>query len=239
MFEVIGHRGAGILLDENTIESFQKAHELGCPRVELDVHITSDGAAVLIHDPFLDKTTDGSGNVEDYTLAEIKQFKTSGGYTVPELSELFSLFESADLAFQIELKGEGSELAVPGIVKRFRLEDRVRYTSFVHSRVKTALDGTSGSQGGLLMCALPIDPVGMLKEAGARNIHLPRRLISTEIVEKMHNNNCKVVAWENIIEERDFLDLLSMGVDGATTDRPDLFLEVLQRYQTGSLNRKK
>ena len=63
MFEVIGHRGAGILTDENTIESFQKAYELGCPRVELDVHITADGAAVVIHDPFLNKTTDGNGNV--------------------------------------------------------------------------------------------------------------------------------------------------------------------------------
>ena len=137
------------------------------------------------------------------------------------------------------MKGEGSELAVPGIVKRFRLEERVRYTSFVHHRVKTALEGTPGSQGGLLMCSLPIDPVGLLKEAGAGNIHLSKGLISTEIVEKIHRNGCKVVAWENIIEERDFLGLLTMGVDGATTDRPDLFLEVLQRYQTGSLNRKK
>lgn len=228
MFEVIGHRGAGILEDENTLESFKKAYELGCSRIELDIHISSDGKAVIIHDPFLNKTTNGTGLVQDVPLSRIKQFVTKSGYTVPGLFELFTLFTGTNINFQIELKGEGSEKVVPGIVTAFGLERKVRYTSFVHSRVKKALEATPGAEGGLLMCASVINPHRLLLEAGAECLHLAKRAITKEIVKNIHKKGCKVIAWEHIIGERDFSDLVLAGVDGATTDRPDLFIDFVK-----------
>ncbi len=230
MFEVIGHRGAGVLEEENTLESFKKAYELGCSRIELDIHISSDGKAVIIHDPFLDKTTNGTGLVQDVPLSRIKQFVTKSGYKVPGLPELFTLFVDKTINFQIELKGEGSENVVPEVVAAFGLEKKVRYTSFVHSRVKKALKATPGAEGGLLMCSTVIDPHSLLSEAGAEFLHLTKGAITKEIVQKIHKKGCKVIAWEHIIEERDFSDLVLAGVDGATTDRPDLFLDFLNKY---------
>ncbi len=239
LFEVIGHRGAGTLEDENTLESFKKASEIGCTRIELDIHISSDGHAVIIHDSFLDKTTNGTGLVQDLTLSTIKKFVTKSGYQVPELSELFTLFKGKNINFQIELKGKDSEKVVPGIVTAFGLEQNVRYTSFIHTRVKTAMEETPGAEGGLLMCSAVIDPYALLQEAGAQCLHLNKRLITAGLVEKIHKKGCKVIAWDHIIKANDFLDLVSSGVDGATTDRPDLFLRFLMRNQAGSLNRKK
>lgn len=228
MFEVIGHRGAGSLLPENTLDGFKLAFDLGCPRIELDIHLTSDGYASVIHNPVLEHTTDGTGKVWNYRMDELKEFDAGGGRDIPDLTEVLSKFKDTELLFQIELKGEGTEDVIPGIVDQFGMADRVRYTSFVHKRVKTALE-ISASSGGLLMCAWPLDPVGLLEQTGADTLHLNRYMITEEIVEILHTNNKKIIAWDSIIEESTFELLLNMNVDGATTDRPDLFIKFLTR----------
>ncbi len=226
MFEIIGHRGAGSLLPENTLDSFKLAWELGCPGIELDIHLTLDGKAAVIHNPILEPTTDGSGLVGKYSMDDLKKFDAGDGRKIPELTEILSTFKDTELQFQIELKGEGTEYVVPVIVEQFGLSDRVRYTSFVHKRVKTAVE-TSASRGGLLMCAWPLDPVGILEQTGAGTLHLNRYMITEEIVKILHINNKKIIAWDSIVEESTFRLLLDMNVDGATTDRPDLFLSYL------------
>jgi len=228
MFEIIGHRGAGSLLPENTLDSFKLARELGCPRIEFDIHLTSDGKAAVIHNPILEPTTDGTGLVGKYSMDDLKKFNAGEGRKIPELSEILSTFKDTELQFQIELKGAGTEYVVPEIVEQFGLSDRVRYTSFVHKRVKTAVK-TSDSSGGLLMCAWPLDPVGILEQTGADTLHLNRYMITEEIVEILHTNNKKIIAWDSIIEENTFKFLMNINVDGATTDRPDLFFNFLNR----------
>lgn len=234
MFEVIGHRGAGILEHENTIESFIKAREIGCRRIEFDIHLTKDQKAVIIHDSNLTETAGINGEVGDFTHSELKHIKIKDRYRIPELEELFSLFKNSDMTFQIELKGEGSETVVSEIVERFKLEERVRYTSFVHKRVKKALELNPGAEGGILMCSLPIDPASLVKECGAAFLHISKWNISADLVKDLHAEGIGVVGWENIVNEDDFRLLVECGADGATTDRPDLFLGFLNMYQTGS-----
>ncbi len=229
MFEVIGHRGAGTLLPENTLGSFFYAYELGCPVVELDIQLTSDGQAAVFHDPILDNTTNGSGPLVGYTLKELKKLDAGEGRVIPELKEVLLSFKESGLMFQIELKGEGTDYIVPDIVKKNIDPSRVRFTSFIHKRVKHAVD-YCGSHGGLLMSSIPMDPIGMLEQADAEYLHLNRHYISKEIVELIHRNNKKIIAWNNIISEDEFQAILDLGVDGATTDRPDLFLKFLNRY---------
>ena len=228
MFEVIGHRGAGSLLPENTLDGFKLAFDLGCPRIELDIHLTSDGHAAVIHNPVLEPTTDGTGKVGNYRMDELKEFDAGGGRNIPDLTEVLSDFKDTELLFQIELKGSGTEDVVPGIVEQFSMSDRVRYTSFVHKRVKKALKN-SISTGGLLMCAWTINPIELLDQAGADTLHLNRYMITEEIVEYLHSQNKKIVVWDSIIEESTFRLLMDMDVDGATTDRPDLFIKFLNR----------
>ena len=84
------------------------------------------------------------------------------------------------------------------------------------------------------MCSWPVDAVELLEQTGADTLHLNRSMITNQIVEYLHRNNKKIVAWDSITEDRTFKFLMDMNVDGATTDRPDLFIEYLKKNQTGS-----
>ena len=72
---VVGHRGAMGHRPENTFASFEHALELGADWIELDVHLTRDGALAVIHDESVDRTTDGHGFVQDHSLAELKRIE--------------------------------------------------------------------------------------------------------------------------------------------------------------------
>jgi len=226
MFEVIGHRGAGYLLPENTLDGFKLAYDLGCSTVELDIHLTRDSQAAVIHNPLLEPTTDGHGVVSNYSMKELKAYDAGGGRTIPNLEEVLLFFKNKELRFQIELKGTGTENVVPGIVEALGMAARVRYTSFIHERVKKALDN-SVSSGGLLMCAWPINPLEILEQAGAESFHLSRHNITQQRVDFFHSYGKKIIAWNDIVEESIFKELVEMNVDGATTDRPDIFLNYL------------
>ena len=70
---VIAHRGASGYAPENTMPAFEKALEMGAEGIELDVHLTKDGEIVVIHDHTIDRTSNGTGMVGQFTLEEIKQ----------------------------------------------------------------------------------------------------------------------------------------------------------------------
>src|ERR1700694_5632211 len=94
---VVGHRGAMGHRPENTIASFEHALDLGAEWIELDVHLTRDGALAVIHDEAVDRTTDGHGLVRDHTLAELKQLDAGAwfdpayaGQRIPTLDEILA-----------------------------------------------------------------------------------------------------------------------------------------------------
>lgn len=70
---IVGHRGVRAILPENTMVSFQKAIDLGFNGIETDIHMTTDGQLVLHHDATLERTTNGSGNIEEFSYAELKK----------------------------------------------------------------------------------------------------------------------------------------------------------------------
>jgi glycerophosphoryl diester phosphodiesterase len=80
---VVGHRGAMGHCPENTLASFERGLELGADWIELDVHLSRDGALVVIHDETVDRTTNGHGAVRDHTLAELEALD-AGGWFGPE-----------------------------------------------------------------------------------------------------------------------------------------------------------
>lgn len=73
--KIWAHRGCSLRYPENTLLAFEKAANLdGLEGIELDVQMSKDGGLVIIHDEQLDRTTDGTGFVKDYTLSELKKF---------------------------------------------------------------------------------------------------------------------------------------------------------------------
>ena len=108
---VAAHRGWKDKYPENTLAAFAAALTLDVDQLETDVRVTKDGALVLMHDATVDRTTNGSGNVSDFTLRELKQLQTEGGCQVPTFEELMDLVKDhPTITLDIELK----EYPTPG-----------------------------------------------------------------------------------------------------------------------------
>lgn len=142
------HRGCSMMNPENTLLAFKKAAELeGITGIEFDVQLTKDNEIVVIHDERVDRTTDGTGYVQEYTLNELKQLSISGDdeiHRIPTLRETFELLapycKGKGLRLNIELKNseiryEGMEQKVIDMVSEFNLEDYVVYSSFNHDSI--------------------------------------------------------------------------------------------------------
>jgi glycerophosphoryl diester phosphodiesterase len=99
---VVAHRGASIEQPENTIEAFEAAIDAGADAVEFDVRMTADGHAVVMHDPDVSRTTDGTGLVSDLALEEIREL---GVPTLEETLECLSGRAAADIEIK-NLPGE-------------------------------------------------------------------------------------------------------------------------------------
>lgn len=130
---LIGHRGVPSLEDENTLESAKKAVSLGADIVENDIYITKDNHLVIMHDPMVDRTTNGRGYIEQMTLAEVKQLSTRRGHRVPTLAEYFQAFrDNKRMVHFIEIKS-GNDKVIPELkkeIEKYQIEDQVVAISF-------------------------------------------------------------------------------------------------------------
>ena len=99
----IAHRGYHDTYPENTLSAFQAAIDAGCLAVETDLRLSKDGEIVLMHDSTIDRTTNGSGNVSGYTLAQLKAFRVDyigdGTETIPTFQEALEAFANTGLVF--------------------------------------------------------------------------------------------------------------------------------------------
>jgi glycerophosphoryl diester phosphodiesterase len=138
----IGHRGAMASAPQNTLAAFRTAVEFGADGVELDVHLSKDGAVVVIHDFYVDRTTDGTGRVAQKTLAELKALDAGGKFSpefaserIPTLSKVFDVLEGK-LLVNVELKApdrsRDTSLVAPvlEVVRKHGMDRRVLFSSF-------------------------------------------------------------------------------------------------------------
>ncbi len=103
--KVIAHRGAGYEFDENTVEGCKQSYERGIRGYEVDVRLTKDGHMVLMHDNDVSRTTNGTGKVEEMTLADTRTLKTKSGAAVPTIEDLFTFFkDKPDVYLMLEMK---------------------------------------------------------------------------------------------------------------------------------------
>ena len=109
--KIVGHRGVRALRPENTMVSFEYALELGLYGIETDIRMSADGELVLIHDATVDRTTNGCGNVCDFTFEELKALdagswfsKEYAGERIPSFREFLELIKGKDIFLNIEIK---------------------------------------------------------------------------------------------------------------------------------------
>ena len=130
---VVGHRGAPAHAPENTLAAFRRALADGAELLECDVHLSADGHVVVMHDETIDRTSNGVGNLADYTLSQLKEFDFSAGHpeftnvAIPTLAEVFDVLGPTGLMINIELKNSvedypGLEEAVLAMVAEFEAD---------------------------------------------------------------------------------------------------------------------
>lgn len=149
LVKIWAHRGASARHPENTLEAFKAAAKLPIAGIELDIQLSKDGEIVVIHDETVDRTTNGTGAVKDWTLKDLKKlkiksasknpFKKSAGERIPTMREVLELLKpyckKNGLLINIELKNsrvryEGMEEKILSLVKEYGLEESVVYSTF-------------------------------------------------------------------------------------------------------------
>ncbi|MGE3907983.1 MAG: glycerophosphodiester phosphodiesterase [Chloroflexota bacterium] len=236
---IFGHRGAMGYAPENTFASFELALQQGVQAIELDVHLTADGEVVVIHDPLLDRTTDGQGMVGEKTLAELKALDVGShfgaqfaGQRIPTLGETLG-WARGKCVLDIEIKGgpwpyPGLEEKVVQLVREHEMTDQVIVISFHHPTVARVKALAPEIATGTLWSCRPIDPVAVAQAANA-NAMLPFwAYCDQETVDRAHEAGLSVHPWATS-EPRVINRLIAMGVDSICSNHPDVVGEALQK----------
>jgi glycerophosphoryl diester phosphodiesterase len=138
----IAHRGAALRFPENTLGAIEGAHALGARAVEVDVMLSADGLPVVIHDPTLERTTDGEGLVREHTVAELQtlRVRAPGGEgfapgRIPTLEEVVERVLALGMTLEIELKTEvvrtyELSMAIVALFARHELHEHAFVSSF-------------------------------------------------------------------------------------------------------------
>jgi glycerophosphoryl diester phosphodiesterase len=225
MVLVIGHRGAAAHAPENTLPSFRRAMELGADMVELDVHLSSDGELVVIHDDTLDRTTNGNGLVSSKTLKELRDLDAGGGERIPTLGEVVSLV-GGRCGLDIELKGASTAGPVASLLMEvigegaFR-EQGLLITSFNPLELLDLGPLLPDVRRGILVEGVPDGVVEVAGMLSVNTIGPDHRFMTEGLVRECLRSGFEVHAWTvNDIERA--RALAAWGVGAIITDRPEL-----------------
>jgi glycerophosphoryl diester phosphodiesterase len=224
----VGHRGAAGLEPENTLRSFRRAIDLGCDMAECDVHRTRDDQLAVIHDENVDRTTNGSGPVSGFTMAELKQLDAGKGERIPTLDEVLGSVKG-HLKLLVELKGAGTEELAAQAVERRGMAKDVYFTSFHLDRIEKIRDIDPDLLTGAIFGNPPDNAVELAAKAGARSISIRHPNVTTVLIQAARAQGLMFRAWNPDTAEEIYA-MVALGVDGIGSNRPDILMQVLRRH---------
>lgn len=235
---VWAHRGASGYAPENTIEAFRLAIEQGADGIELDVQLTRDDVLVVIHDEWIDRTSDGTGWVKDFTLEELRRFnfnKTCPKYEyadIPTLREVYELIKPTSLTINVEIKTgivfyPEIERKVLELTKEMGLEDRVLYSSFNHYTCAKLRKLNPDCYVGFLFADGPIDVASYVKKHGGNALHpAVYNLQYPNFMQEAAKNGLDVNTW-TVNEKEHMAIACQLGVNAIITNYPDVTRQVI------------
>jgi glycerophosphoryl diester phosphodiesterase len=235
---VIGHRGAAALAPENTWAGFDLALALGVDAIETDVRATRDAVLVLLHDERLDRTTDGTGRVQDAGWSTLQGLEAGtwfdaryAGQRVPSLRETLERF-GRRTHLVLEIKQDGVEEAALTMVRSSGLLGRVTFTSFSFPVVAWLKSACPKLRVGYLSRQVGPEVVDRVLDAGLDQFCPPADSVTRELVSDWQARGLDVRAWG--VRDAELMGrAIRAGVDGMTVDFPDLLLEALGRRAKG------
>ena len=203
---------------ENTLRSFVAAEQAGLDVIELDLHLSKDGALVVMHDADVDRTTDGTGPIAERTLGELRTLDAGRGERVPTFEEVLNAVGSP---LQAEIKDLAAARALAEVMHRRELVGRVEVSSFHDEAITEIARLVPGVRTALIASRFGTDVVERATEAGAETVCLNIRRLTLEVVEAARKADLKIIGW--VVNTQDQLRLVrALGLDGATTDYPEI-----------------
>jgi len=242
----IAHRGGRRAAPDETLPAYQDAAGIGVDVLEMDVHSTSDGVVVCMHDATVDRTTDGTGRIKDMTFEQLRDldagywFTTDGGQAypyrgegivVPTLEEVLAAFR--DFYFITEIKQSSPSIvdALLDVFERTGTADRVVIAAADDNvidevREKNPDIFTSYASGEMLTFVTlePQDERTYRPPAGF--LHPPWEVADAEFMDRVRRFDLKVHVWT--VDDRPTMEkLIDLEIDGIMTDDPGLLEKVI------------
>jgi glycerophosphoryl diester phosphodiesterase len=235
----------------STMVFLQGSQELGVDVLELDVHMSSDGHIVVMHDDTVDRTTNGAGKISDLTLKGIKSLEVAGSWSndggqtypylgqelrVPTLAEVFHLFPQIPINIEIKQAEPSMARQLCELIRNFNRTKAVMVSSFSDDalfefrnscpEVATAA-GSNEARNFVILnfahLANALTPRYEAFQVPEKSSNIP--VVIPRFVTSAHRHNLQVHVW-TINDPETMQRYIEMGVDGIMTDRPDLLLEL-------------
>lgn len=254
-WEVIAHQGGNHLWPDDTMVAFENAVAIGVDALEMDVHATSDGVLVVIHDESVDRTTNGTGLVKEMTYAELGELDAAynwphhietddhpyrgQGVRIPTLEEVLRAFPDVPMTIEIKQADPPVVTEFGELLQRFDREQNTIVASFHPEVMRDFREqfpdfATSGVEPEIrAFYVMKTIFAGWLYPPPMEAFQVPEtsgslEVITPRFVRAAHRRGINVQVW-TVNDAESMRRVLDAGVDGIITDRPDLLLEVLGR----------
>ncbi|MEA9983784.1 MULTISPECIES: glycerophosphodiester phosphodiesterase family protein [Subtercola] len=234
---IFAHRGLALDFPENTLDSFRAAVEAGAVYVELDVHASLDGVAVVAHDPSLGRLLGSTDTIAGSPFASLEALDLGAGRGFSRLQDVLQAFPGT--RFNIDLKAADAVTPTVEAIRRAGAVDRVLLTSFSEKRRRAAvrqLPGVATSASArlfataLIAAMLGLRPVVRFVLRGVDAVQVPQKALgltvtAPRVIASIHAAGVEMHVW-TINDPAVMTSLLELGVDGLVTDRADIALRL-------------
>lgn len=235
----VAHRGDPMKKPQNTRSSFVSALGYDIDMIETDLNMTRDGRIVIIHDQVVDFTSNATGEVCSFTLAELRRLdfgswmgEAFSGERIMTLEELLDLVKDRNVALNIEIKNgprryEGIEEKVVAVLRDLSAADRVIVSSFDHATIRHIKDIAPDILGGILFSGAFIDPITPARLAGADGLHPEYNSVHESLVSAARDAGLFVNVW-TVDSQVQIRRMAALGVTGILSNYPGRLVEILK-----------
>lgn len=235
-FIIYAHRGASAYAPENTKVAFEKAIELKANGIELDLQKTKDGKIVIFHDDYIDKKSNGTGKIEEYTYQELLELDFGIWFDNKYKNEKIVLFEDfardyldKDLTFAIELKVLEIEKETLEIINRYKVHNNIYITSFLYEALANVRKIDPNIKlSWLIEDRISKENIEKLLRINGNQICPRASLVSKEDIEIANNNGLGVRLW-GIDNEEIMKKVYKLNIEGMTVNFPDKLIKLLDK----------
>lgn len=225
-FLCIGHRGARGHAPENTLLSIDTGMRLGADMIEFDVQRCGD-ELVVIHDPRLERTTNGKGRVDQVRFDYLRSLDAGQGQQIPTLQEVLALVEGRT-ALNVEIKSANGTGALVAAIVRDALADgwnpaQFLVSSFHLPELYEFKQAAPEVPVAALLCGIPLDWAACAVDLGAHALNISAEFADPRLVQDARARGMKVYAY-TVNHPDDISALKAAGLDGVFSDYPDRVL---------------